>query len=97
MNVWHKKYWRIGFVSRLYDLLAPEAYIDCLRRGVERAPAGRVLFDAGCGSGLALRYLRERLGSDCRYIGADILWSGARAAKSPAGSGYPGESARQGV
>lgn len=80
-NVWYKKYWQIGFVSRLYDLLAPEAYRDCLRRGVEHVSDGRVLFDAGCGSGLLLSFLQDRLKINCRYIGTDILWSGASVTK----------------
>lgn len=80
--VWYKKYWQIGFLSRLYDLLSPEAYVNSLRLGIKYIPEDAVtVFDAGCGSGLLIPLLRERLKSGCRYIGTDILWSGVALSK----------------
>jgi SAM-dependent methyltransferase len=77
---WYKKYWQIGFATRLYDLLAPRAYLDCLKRCVELVPPNaKLIFDAGCGSGLLLNYLQGHLKPGCRYIGTDKIWSGASA------------------
>jgi len=67
-------YWRIGFKSRLYDLLMPEVYLDSMRRIVEWVPTSpnAILLDAGCGSGLIIKYLKsiKFVGT---YIGLDIL------------------------
>ena len=79
--VWYKKYWQIGFLSRLYDLLAPEAYVDSLRLGTNHISGEATIFDAGCGSGLLIPLLRERLKSGYRYIGTDLLRSGVRSSK----------------
>ncbi|MBI4384478.1 MAG: class I SAM-dependent methyltransferase [Nitrospinae bacterium] len=77
-SVLYKKYWQAGFATRLYDLLAPEAYLDSLQLGVECAPAGegKVWLDAGCGSGLALRLMADRLRRGDRYVGIDLLTQG---------------------
>lgn len=76
-------YWRFGFKSRLYDWLTPEAYSYTLERALEHVPVKErtVWFDVGCGSGILLPFLKERLVSGERYIGADILGSGLHSAR----------------
>jgi SAM-dependent methyltransferase len=39
-----------------------------------RAPSGGVVFDAGCGSGRALAFLREVVGPHGQVIGLDLTW-----------------------
>ena len=74
----YKKYWEIGFKTRLYDGLSPEAYYDSLRRTAEavRLSENGWLLDAGCGSGLLLSFLADRLQQGERYLGMDILPAG---------------------
>ena len=74
----YKKYWAIGFRSRLYDLLAPQAYLDSIARTVEIAGVSpnRLWLDAGCGSGLSLIYLKPRLKNGGRYLGMDTATAG---------------------
>ncbi|MBI4390130.1 MAG: class I SAM-dependent methyltransferase [Nitrospinae bacterium] len=81
-SVLYKKYWQAGFATRLYDLLAPEVYLDSLRHAVECVPdgEGKVWLDAGCGSGLALHFLTDQLRRGDRYMGIDILAQGLSAA-----------------
>jgi ubiquinone/menaquinone biosynthesis C-methylase UbiE len=78
----YKKYWEIGFKTRLYDRLSPEAYCDSLRRTAEavRLPENGWLLDAGCGSGLLLSFLEDRLQGG-RYLGMDILPAGLASLK----------------
>lgn len=86
MFSFYSHYWRIGFASRLYDLLTPQAYLDSLARCVDVVDNSEraVWFDAGCGSGLALRFLQDRLKTGARYFGADLLMPGLRRTASQA-------------
>lgn len=74
----YKKYWEIGFQTRLYDWLSPEAYLESLRRVADsvRLEEGEWVLDAGCGSGLLLPFLTDQLAKRCRYLGMDILPAG---------------------
>lgn len=71
----YKKYWEIGFKTRLYDWLSPEAYLDSLRSvaGFIKPERGEWVLDAGCGSGLLLPFLADQLERGGRYLGMDIL------------------------
>ena len=72
------KYWSVGFQSRLYDRLSPESYFESMRRLVASIPGGKSLrlLDAGCGSGLLLRFLAERIQEGMVYTGLDLLKTG---------------------
>lgn len=74
----YRKYWDIGFKSRLYDFLTPQAYLDSMARCVKSVAGkrGGIWLDAGCGSGSSIPFLKERLTSGTRYIGVDRLSSG---------------------
>ena len=74
----YKKYWKIGFNSRLYDGLSPEAYIESLQRVADsiKLHEGEWMLDVGCGSGLLLPLLADRLTQGERYLGMDILSAG---------------------
>ena len=69
-----KNYWSVGFQSKLYDRLSPESYFESMRRVVAFLPEGKsfTLLDAGCGSGLLLRFLAAHV----VYTGTDLLKSG---------------------
>ena len=71
-------YWSVGFQSHLYDWLSPESYFESMRRLVAAIPEGKSLrlLDAGCGSGLLLRFLTERLQEGMVYTGVDLLRTG---------------------
>ena len=71
----YKKYWEIGFKTRLYDWLSPEAYLESLQRVADsiRLEEGEWVLDAGCGSGLLLPFLVDRWTRGGRYLGMDIL------------------------
>jgi SAM-dependent methyltransferase len=73
-----KNYWSVGFQSRLYDRLSPESYLESMRRVVAFLPEGKslTLLDAGCGSGLLLRFLEARIREGLVYTGTDLLKSG---------------------
>ncbi|GJL80136.1 MAG: hypothetical protein NPINA01_31250 [Nitrospinaceae bacterium] len=94
-SVWEKfyqiNYWRLGFQTRLYDLLTPQAYRESAHRCVQSIPVkkGQVLLDAGCGSGLLIEYLRDQLAFGLRYLGTDIQFPGVQRAlgKVPTGDG----------
>ena len=79
----YKKYWEIGFKTRLYDRLSPEVYYDSLQRTAEavRFSGNGWLLDAGCGSGLLLSFLEDRLQQEERYLGMDILPAGLASLK----------------
>lgn len=83
----YKKYWEIGFKSRLYDRLSPEAYLESLKRLADsiRMKEEEWVLDAGCGSGLLLPYLADRLKKGGRYLGMDILPGGLASLKTKAG------------
>ena len=74
----YKKYWTIGFQLRLYDLLAPQAYLDSISMCVESVQIKKsgVWLDAGCGSGLSLPVLKENLGFTGKYYGIDLTTPG---------------------
>ena len=71
-------YWSVGFQSHLYDRLSPESYFESMRRLVFAIPEGKSLrlLDAGCGSGLLLRFLTERFQQGMVYTGVDLLRTG---------------------
>ena len=71
-------YWSVGFQSHLYDRLSPESYFESMRRLVAAIPEGKSLrlLDAGCGSGLLLRFLTERFQEGMVYTGVDLLRTG---------------------
>lgn len=74
----YRKYWDIGFKSRLYDFLTPQAYLDSLTRAVRSVAEthGGTWLDAGCGSGLSIPLLENKLKSGARYLGTDLTISG---------------------
>lgn len=74
----YKKYWEIGFKTRLYDKLSPEAYLESLQRVADliRREEGEDVLDVGCGSGLLLEFLADGLIQGKRYLGLDILPAG---------------------
>ncbi|MEC7641545.1 MAG: class I SAM-dependent methyltransferase, partial [Nitrospinota bacterium] len=74
----YKKYWAFGFGSRVYDLLAPQAYLDSIARSVDciGSNKGGIWLDAGCGSGLSLPLIKERLQTGDRFFGMDLTMSG---------------------
>ena len=80
----YKKYWEIGFKTRLYDGLSPEAYLDSLRRASDQVKLGERewVLDAGCGSGLLLSFLADRLAKGGGYLGMGILPAGLTSLKS---------------
>jgi len=82
----YKKYWEIGFKTRLYDGLSPEAYLESLQRAADciRLEEGDGVLDVGCGSGLLLPFLANRLTLARRYLGMDILPAGLATLKSRA-------------
>lgn len=71
-------YWSVGFQSRLYDRLSPESYFESMRRLVANIPDEKSLslLDAGCGSGLLLRFLAGRIQEGMVYTGLDLLKTG---------------------
>lgn len=77
-SFYSRHYWRIGFQSRLYDLLMPEVYADSLQRVVACAPQniGKLWLDFGCGSGALIKALESRLREGDRYVGSDRLLPG---------------------
>ncbi len=77
-----RNYWLVGFQSRLYDRLSPESYFESMRRVVAALPEGKSLnlLDAGCGSGLLLRFLKARIREGMVYTGLDILGAGVKQA-----------------
>ncbi len=62
----------------MYDLLSPEAYFESMRRVVDIVPDGirLSLLDAGCGSGLLMEFLADRIREGMTYTGIDILKEG---------------------
>lgn len=93
-KIYQMNYWRLGFKTRLYDVLTPEAYRESARRCIQSIPIkkGQVLLDAGCGSGLLIEYLQDQLEFGLRYLGTDIQFPGLKRAldKAPkANEGSP--------
>jgi ubiquinone/menaquinone biosynthesis C-methylase UbiE len=85
-GTYQKNYWRVGFTTKLYDWLCPEAYWQSIRTCVELAPdkQGAVWLDVGCGSGQLLQYIADKHGARFQYIGLDVLSPGLSAAKMKA-------------
>ena len=81
-NFYQINYWRLGFKTRLYDLLTPRAYKESARRCIQSIPIkkGQVLLDAGCGSGLLIEHLQHQLEFGLRYLGTDIQFPGLKRA-----------------
>ncbi len=81
-KIYSKNYWSIGFKSHLYDRLSPESYFESMRQLVAAIPDGKTLrlLDAGCGSGLLLRFLTERIREGMVYTGVDLLKTGVEQA-----------------
>jgi len=79
----YEKYWEIGFKTRLYEWLSPEAYLESLKRVALsiKLEEGEWVLDAGCGSGLLLSFLADRLTAGGRYLGLDILPAGLASLK----------------
>ena len=81
---WYERnYWRAGFKSRLYDRLIPESYFESMRQTVGLLSGKRDLkiWDAGCGSGLLLVYLKDEFKRGCVYYGTDLLSAGLETLK----------------
>ncbi len=70
----------MGFRSRLYDWLSPESYFESMRRVIAALPIEKSLnlLDAGCGSGLLLRFLVGRIREGMIYTGLDVLGAGVK-------------------
>ena len=84
MPSWYEKYyWYAGFKTRLYDWLTPESYFESMCQTaalVEEKKAGKV-WDAGCGSGLSLVFLKRVLRKGMNYFGTDLLFVGLKKLK----------------
>lgn len=82
----YKKYWEIGFKTRLYDWLSPEAYLESLQHVADSISLEEEewVLDAGCGSGLLLSFLADRLSKGGRYFGMDIIPDGLISLRSRA-------------
>ena len=81
---WYERnYWRTGFKSRLYDRLTPESYFESMRQTVGLLSGKRDLkiWDAGCGSGLLLVFLKDEFKRGCVYYGTDLLSAGLETLK----------------
>ena len=87
-GTYQKNYWRVGFATKLYDWLCPEAYWQSIRTCVELAPKKQdaVWLDVGCGSGQLIRYIADKHGQRFKYLGLDVLAPGLNAAKMKAES-----------
>ena len=84
---WYEKnYWKTGFKSRLYDFLTPEAYFESMRQtaALVAYKKGGKIWDAGCGSGLLLLFLKNVLRKGMNYLGTDLLFTGLEKAKNRA-------------
>ncbi len=88
LRILYRKYWQLGFKTRLYDALSPKAYLDSLQRAAEllKVDENGSLLDAGCGSGLLVQFITDKLEAGTRYLGADYLAAGLYSLKKKAGS-----------
>ena len=81
---WYERnYWKAGFKSRLYDRLTPESYFESMRQTVGLMSGKRDLkiWDAGCGSGQLLVFLKDEFKRGCVYYGTDLLFAGLETLK----------------
>jgi SAM-dependent methyltransferase len=80
-NSLYSKYWKFGFKSQLYDILAPEEYYMSLQRVADHLEIknNSWLLDAGCGSGLFANLIKEKLLNGLNYVGTDYLLDGLMA------------------
>jgi ubiquinone/menaquinone biosynthesis C-methylase UbiE len=79
MSGWYEKYyWQTGFKSSLYDCLTPESYLDSMRKVVTLLPdkSDRKIWDAGCGTGLLLLFLKNAIKQGLIYYSSDLLSAG---------------------
>lgn len=88
LRILYRKYWQLGFKTRLYDVLSPKAYLDSLQRTAEliESEDNGVLLDAGCGSGLLVQFIEDKLKAGTRYLGTDYLAAGLYSLQAKAGS-----------
>ena len=86
-NSLYSKYWKFGFMTQLYDILAPEEYYMSLQRVADhlKIKSNSWLLDAGCGSGLLAILIKEKLLKGLNYVGTDFLIDGLMALNRKAG------------
>ena len=67
----------------MYDRLTPESYYESMRQTVELLSGKRDLkiWDAGCGSGQLLVFLKDEFKRGCVYYGTDLLSAGLETLK----------------
>jgi len=82
-----EKYWEFGFKSQLYDLLTPEEYILSFRKVASYLNTNKnnKILDAGCGSGLLLKFIKSHLDTEVIYYGTDLLLAGLLSVNKKAG------------
>ena len=87
-GIYQRFYYRVGFATKLYDWMCPEAYWQSIRTCVELAPNKKdvVWPDVGCGSGQLIQYIAEKHGRRFKYIGLDVLAPGLCTGKMKAES-----------
>ncbi len=79
----YKYYCNVGYSTKFYDFLTPQAYFDSLdqvAQEINENPFGRLL-DVGCGSGLLINFLKKSFFQKGKYIGGDRLVSGLKELK----------------
>ena len=84
---WYQKhYWQTGFKTRFYDWLTPECYYESMREALALLSDKNSLkiWDAGCGSGMLLKFLKENLNHGRVYYGSDLLFDGLKCVKNRA-------------
>jgi ubiquinone/menaquinone biosynthesis C-methylase UbiE len=74
----YKNYWRFGFISYLYDLLTPTAYLNSIESIANSVILSRnsVILDVGCGTGQTLPFLKNSISNGAFYVGIDVLKNG---------------------
>jgi ubiquinone/menaquinone biosynthesis C-methylase UbiE len=89
-NFIYEKYWEFGFKSRLYDYLTPEEYFLSFQRVISHLDANNYnrILDAGCGSGLLLKYINSKSDGEVIYYGTDYLLAGLQSLNKKAAFHY---------